>query len=425
MRNFKIDLNSNFEKDANQEATNELLHLKKIVGLMGIGKCNEAISKALLLEKEFISNNSLYLPLLNIIIGISLSSIGQHVIALDYYEKGLFNIKELNKWMYFFGKAWRLYSLSEMDYYNSEDNLNELMELLINEEYKPIIALTNLFLLINNYRYNLNYNYKKLKEITDGITPCYGGLYLQALSLTKKEIPADFNYNNIQGLLGKIEIIEKTTSKKINKYILKKKDYLKKIDKKIFENVDTEGNCSSCRALNCVGVCCYDGAYIEEAEKTQIENFMKQYPEHFDLNKQYFEMKNWKDQVEGLKIKTKTFIYQDKDYPHHFEKTACIFQEENGSCLLQRLAVEGGMHPWRIKPVTCWLFPIRGTKKGALRSPLKVDEKDPHFYDETYPGYFSYLPCGKSIKTSQTAWYQTYKQEIIYYLYLTKKQIIY
>jgi hypothetical protein len=47
----------------------------------------------------------------------------------------------------------------------------------------------------------------------------------------------------------------------------------------------------------------------------------------------------------------------------------CIFSQVDGACLLQRLSIEEGRHPWYYKPINCWKYPI-SIRKNSLTLPL-------------------------------------------------------
>lgn len=124
--------------------------------------------------------------------------------------------------------------------------------------------------------------------------------------------------------------------------------------------------------------------------------------------------------ITGRKTATKTHTYQKEGYPAHFEQTRCVFVLPNNECSLQRVATDLDYHPWKVKPRTCWLFPIRKGVNGDIKAPPKHNEQDDDYVDETYPGYIKFLPYGNDKETG-LEWYKNLKQEILYDDYLKKK----
>jgi hypothetical protein len=48
----------------------------------------------------------------------------------------------------------------------------------------------------------------------------------------------------------------------------------------------------------------------------------------------------------------------------------CVFSMRDGSCALQRLSIQEGLHKWYYKPVNCWKYPL-SIDKGCLTLPEK------------------------------------------------------
>lgn len=85
-----------------------------------------------------------------------------------------------------------------------------------------------------------------------------------------------------------------------------------------------------------------------------------------------------------------------EDFPVHFPQTRCVFLDTQHRCVLQRLAMDEGLHPWWWKPVSCWMHPlvlVPGLRGG--RPVLKVPGLggDPSAR-AGYAGFASCTPCG-------------------------------
>lgn len=146
--------------------------------------------------------------------------------------------------------------------------------------------------------------------------------------------------------------------------------------------------------FKCKGICCYDGAYLNQEDINKIDKCINKYINEFE-DIDYIEISNWKD-YKGLK-KTKAVNLKKirKDYPSHFTQTRCIFQnEETGKCKLQEISLINGEDKWKYKPSSCCSFPLR--KRNNKIELLIRKEDDPNIYDDYY-GYESCLPCFKKI----------------------------
>ncbi len=173
-------------------------------------------------------------------------------------------------------------------------------------------------------------------------------------------------------------------------------------------------NCEICEAK-----CCYDGAYLEKSEAEKIEKFVVDHQDRFeDLMQNFIVQGTWAGLEHLKKTATKEFEYNG-DYPKHFNKTRCVFCNDDGLCSLQVVATDLQMHPWAVKPRACWSFPIHGVKDGIIISPPKLKEPDPNNIGPEYPGYVTFLPCGKA-QIRGKSWKEIYKNEIEYYIYLIK-----
>ncbi|WP_209444113.1 hypothetical protein, partial [Paenibacillus ihuae] len=94
-----------------------------------------------------------------------------------------------------------------------------------------------------------------------------------------------------------------------------------------------------------------------------------------------------------------------------FDQTRCVFSNDTGLCSLQAAATENDMHPWKYKPLACWVFPL-SMENGLISGPPAQDQIDPDYVDETYPGYTKYVTCGSHDNNGEI-WYKKYYNEIL------------
>lgn len=168
-----------------------------------------------------------------------------------------------------------------------------------------------------------------------------------------------------------------------------------------------------CDMSKCAGYCCYDGVYISNEEENKLKQVIKNHPNDFDMDAEsYFEDGNWRNIVIGRKTKTRPFHYPE-DFPKHFEQTKCIFSDDNGLCILQKIAIRENIHEWSYKPVACIMFPLT-IQYGNIVPPPNAGQMDDDYIDETYPGYVSCLYCGKDCKDGEN-WCKVLNKEIQYF----------
>ncbi len=121
----------------------------------------------------------------------------------------------------------------------------------------------------------------------------------------------------------------------------------------------------ACQLVDCQGMCCYDGVFLEACEVTALERVVAEETDR---------LRAWGvDPSEGLverqasssgrarwRTKLVPFRYHSRSsLPAHFNSTRCVFRLGDGRCSLQRLSVERGKDPWYFKPMGCWLHPLR------------------------------------------------------------------
>jgi len=150
-------------------------------------------------------------------------------------------------------------------------------------------------------------------------------------------------------------------------------------------------DCSGCES-----VCCYDGVSLSFDEVMKINDFVEK-------NKEYFSFLP-EEYIVGNKVITREQEYSDS-FPYFLPKTRCVFGLETGECSLQSRAIELGLHPWKLKPDPCWLFPLRA-EYDKLIFPFTKGSRE---YDE----FMRSFPCGK--KKTKKKWKGMMQGEIDYF----------
>ena len=78
--------------------------------------------------------------------------------------------------------------------------------------------------------------------------------------------------------------------------------------------------------------------------------------------------------------------------------------------MLQVLSVQRGLHKWSYKPHSCSLFPLQIIENNPAAPPA-TDEQDPNYLGEDYPGYASYVSCGRH-RDDGIPWKESLSEEI-------------
>jgi hypothetical protein len=153
-----------------------------------------------------------------------------------------------------------------------------------------------------------------------------------------------------------------------------------------------------CDLDSCRGMCCYDGASVDAATAEKIQEIADQHRRRFSsiglsLPDAVVEKNEWNGVV-GAKTAVRPFSFRSrvKNFPEHFNETACVFLLDDGRCGLQVLSEQDGKHPWFYKPFTCWLQPIKLTDT-AIR--LYDEDSDPNKLPD-YDGFVIRTCCGRT-----------------------------
>jgi hypothetical protein len=168
-----------------------------------------------------------------------------------------------------------------------------------------------------------------------------------------------------------------------------------------------------CSLPRCRGMCCYDGASVDNDTGAAIQDLATTRASEFasmglNLPQTVIVNAEWNGVV-GTKTATKPFPYRSlvDGYPEHFNETACVFLLEDGRCGLQILSEGDGKNPWYYKPFTCWLQPIKLTD-SAIR--LYDEATDPYRFPD-YDGFVIRTFCGRTEQCGQPA-AEVLKEEI-------------
>ncbi len=161
-----------------------------------------------------------------------------------------------------------------------------------------------------------------------------------------------------------------------------------------------------CPKGGCLGMCCYDGAYLPQDQElviTRIANEEKQFfcSLGLSLPDPVMVFGKWRDRSGSkIAVKPRPFSKLVPAYPKDFLDTACVFLTEQGLCSLQLLSEHHQKHPWYYKPHVCSLFPVH---TGQGRIWLPNSQTDPLKYPD-YNGFVSQIFCGRDYAEGVPAW---------------------
>lgn len=152
-------------------------------------------------------------------------------------------------------------------------------------------------------------------------------------------------------------------------------------------------------------MCCYGGVAVDRDTADVLQRLAKE--RKSDFQKMGLELADpvvapaqWQGVVSNITaLKPRAFRSRVKDYPKHFDETACTFLMADARCGLQVLSEMDGKHPWFYKPFSCWLLPIK-LWNGAIRLFDKIT--DPFRYPG-YPGFISHTFCGRADARGEAA----------------------
>lgn len=156
-----------------------------------------------------------------------------------------------------------------------------------------------------------------------------------------------------------------------------------------------------CELSACRATCCHDGVFLDAEQEAGIAGVAGR------LEKYGFHRGEWRER-RGGRVKTATVGAGEgmlaEGFPAHFPRTRCVFLDDGHRCLLQRLAVDEGRHPWWWKPVSCWMHPLLLRRRdGRPWLTLARPGRGPAARDG-YPGFGSFTPCGMPCAGGEPAW---------------------
>jgi len=425
-------------------------------GYMGIGKLQESedeLKYALEETKKSTGINSHSIAAL--CYANTLSCRGKNSVALYYYEEGIRLSKEIEYfWDVHYGQIWRMLTLSEMGEYTAIDTLFEIRDECIKKCFDYLIDLAACFILVSSVNLNLKIDIDKARELVDsvdgnkvpGLKAHINAAFVLLYNLSDDELikllDEIVKYTLLcEGIKGRPQLILKAVNKysnyiendelhKINvwleKYVSPIIKDIKQIENNYFMEFNARPKISGCNTKSCMAICCYDGVYIDDEDEMKLIGFIEENRDEFNqLPRKYIVDGNWKDVVTGRKTAVRKHKHEMKDFPKHFNMTNCVFAGDNGICQIQKVATKLDLHPWKYKPKACWMLPITVLEDGEIIPPPKGDDKDPCYFDESYPGYVKFLPCGIDNDKGKP-WYKVYKQEIIWgkFLYSDNEKMV-
>lgn len=150
-----------------------------------------------------------------------------------------------------------------------------------------------------------------------------------------------------------------------------------------------------CELTTCRATCCHDGVYLDAEERAVIGEVIADHPEQLAA---YGWQADAIFQIVDGRWKSVTVASDDhpEDFPAHFPNTRCVFLDGQHRCVLQRLAMDEGRHPWFWKPISCWMHPLilqPGARDERPLLTLATPENDPAA-QPGYPGFSAFTPCG-------------------------------
>jgi hypothetical protein len=116
-----------------------------------------------------------------------------------------------------------------------------------------------------------------------------------------------------------------------------------------------------CELARCRATCCHDGVVTGAEEAAVVRGVVADHAG---------QLADWGWRVAGdcfqqeqerLRTATRVAAAAElaEDFPAHFARTRCVFLDDAHRCVLQRLALAAGHHPWFWKPVSCWMHPLQ------------------------------------------------------------------
>ncbi len=360
--------------------------------------------------------------------------------SLAYYESGLALAKKIQHWDYLYGSVWRELAVARFGDRSAIGALQRCRALAKEANYSYIISLSLCFDILSAHLLGIQDAARDTALFEELRALNVPGHVLQAAACLMLDGAIPFDEETVllltqkcAGVKGHPEIVcelfDRYTAAMTDggrasldrwcaAYVRPITAYKKRFRENLTKGLSREIRLTPCCCPTCAAKCCYDGVYLTPQNEKDITDFVNEHPDMFpDLPKPFITDGDWP----GMRSKRKTekidFDGYDESFPAHFTKTRCVFALPSGECSLQRAATDLQLHPWKIKPIACWFFPLRTAENGDVLPPITDQDPDPHYLDESYPGYVSFLPCvrrdGEGIP-----WFEKYENEIEYYAFL-------
>lgn len=165
------------------------------------------------------------------------------------------------------------------------------------------------------------------------------------------------------------------------------RDLARQLEEAFLDHEALERPLAICELQKCRATCCHDGVVLTTEEAEGLRKL---------------------GGGEGLevlpsgKVKTRTREANRDElaegFPSHFQKTRCVFLDDQFRCRWQLLAVAEGRHPWFYKPTSCWLHPLLIKRQGGCRViTIRAEDDDPE-------NFATQTPCGKFKSEGPPAW---------------------
>lgn len=412
-------------------------------GYMALGELKKADA---IVESIFDELNARYYihvdDILHICHGNLLLTEGRIMEAFEEYEVGIALAKNIQRWDYIYGKIW--YALALAEFYDSS-SVNLLQKLIKEAKESGYMYLESLALSFWAYacyktkKVPSKEIYKKAKnKIIQNGKPGHIATLISSGILMGIDDDYNFAVDNYllccggKGCLSLTKELLSTCDEKIDPgkhsnfstwvktYWEPISEYRSQYQASIISDLPEEVLLPGFACAGCESKCCYDGVYLLDDEIPKIQSFVANNRKFFNfLPDHYIVDGDWESLKQYKKTEKRPYEYLSKDFPAHFTKTRCVFALADGRCSLQVRAVELFLHPWKYKPLACWVFPLTGCRHGKIQPPPTSQEEDKNNIGPEYPGYESFLPCvvGKKV----VSWKNYYINEIEYFKHLDNR----
>jgi hypothetical protein len=349
----------------------------------------------------------------------SLSEKGEYQQAANLYKEGISRAKEIkHDWDYIYAKIYD--TLNDVRHNrNTNTNLDEIIDLCDRAGYNYLYELSHCLKFLYNYKVQQLLNSSRLISIDFNLP--VSNILKNALLILSNNYDAQ-TISSLLSFLGKtegfkffreivIDSLEKIQRNKLTDNKVELEFISRWLGTYVPRIESSETRLKACDYKTCEARCCYDGVYLLENEEEMIREVVNKYPKHFEgLPEDFIVDGSWGGKIAGRKTQVKSHDYTSPDFPSHFNKTRCVFSNNEGACTLQILSEEKSNNPWTFKPSACKVHPLQ-TKGFEYYAPPKHSEKDKYDIGLDYPGYVSYTPCGVH-RTDGELWTDNLKDEI-------------